>query len=164
MGCVDHLQAASSCVFCEYSWTPGDIVQAEDRCHRIGQHSSVNITFLHARHSVDDHIWNTIASKLGSVGRVRSSHVPPSTHPHRLLQHLVLRISFEPVCCVGRSIGASACSSLLPRHLNVVSTNILCSEMHVTLRAYMWCYLLMSLCVAFNCLLGSDLSRNFCKL
>ena len=58
-------------VFAEYTWTPGDLVQAEDRAHRIGQASSVNIYMLHVKNSIDDLIWQKLQSKLEHVGQVR---------------------------------------------------------------------------------------------
>ena len=71
-----HVQAASIVVFAELAWTPGDIVQAEDRAHRIGQASSVNVYYLHVRGSIDDLIWSSVQNKLMNVGQVM-----PSGHP-----------------------------------------------------------------------------------
>ena len=66
------LQGASVVVFAEYTWTPGDLVQAEDRAHRIGQASSVNIYMLHVKNSIDDLIWQKLQRKLEHVGQVWS--------------------------------------------------------------------------------------------
>ncbi|XP_064958008.1 uncharacterized protein LOC135608880 isoform X2 [Musa acuminata AAA Group] len=52
-----NLTAASTIFFAELTWTPGDIIQAEDRAHRIGQVSSVNIYYLLSNDTVDDIIW-----------------------------------------------------------------------------------------------------------
>ena len=68
-----HVQAASIVVFAELAWTPGDIVQAEDRAHRIGQASSVNVYYLHVRGSIDDLIWSSVQNKLMNVGQVMPS-------------------------------------------------------------------------------------------
>ena len=65
-------QGASVVVFAEYTWTPGDLVQAEDRAHRIGQASSVNIYFLHVKASIDDLIWQKLGRKLEHVGQVNT--------------------------------------------------------------------------------------------
>ena len=60
-------------VFAEYSWTPGTLVQAEDRVHRIGQANSVNVYYLHAKGSIDDIIWQTLEHKLDDVGQVTAA-------------------------------------------------------------------------------------------
>jgi len=48
------LTAASTVVFSELTWVPGDLIQAEDRAHRIGQRKSVNVSFLLVRGSIDE--------------------------------------------------------------------------------------------------------------
>ncbi|KAL6990198.1 DNA helicase, partial [Sarracenia purpurea var. burkii] len=68
------LTAASTVIFAELSWTPGDMIQAEDRAHRIGQVASVNIYYLLANDTVDDIIWDVVQSKLENLGQVLDGH------------------------------------------------------------------------------------------
>lgn len=51
-------------VFAELYWDPGHIKQAEDRAHRIGQCSSVNIHFLIAKGTLDPLMWAMLNRKV----------------------------------------------------------------------------------------------------
>ncbi|KAJ1485867.1 P-loop containing nucleoside triphosphate hydrolase protein [Baffinella frigidus] len=63
------LTAAHTVVFAELHWTPGIMLQAEDRVHRIGQESAVNVHYLLAKGTCDDLIWESVSSKMRIVGR-----------------------------------------------------------------------------------------------
>ena len=52
--------------FLELPWTPGELKQAEDRCHRIGQKDTVNVYYLLA----DETIEMTIARILDEKRKV----------------------------------------------------------------------------------------------
>lgn len=45
------------------NWTPGIMVQAEDRAHRIGQNNSVNIYYLFGENTVDAMIYPRLKLK-----------------------------------------------------------------------------------------------------
>ncbi|NXL18006.1 ZRAB3 endonuclease, partial [Setophaga kirtlandii] len=60
--------AASHVVFAELYWDPGHIQQAEDRAHRIGQCSSVNVHFLIARGTMDTLMWAMLNRKAKVTG------------------------------------------------------------------------------------------------
>ncbi|XP_076579618.1 DNA annealing helicase and endonuclease ZRANB3 isoform X2 [Chaetodon auriga] len=55
--------AASHVVFAELYWNPGHIKQAEDRAHRIGQTSSVNVHYLIAKGTFDTVMWSMLNRK-----------------------------------------------------------------------------------------------------
>ena len=96
------LTAASTVVFGELSWTPGDIVQAEDRAHRIGQASSVLVQFLHAKQSVDDVMWGSVQHKLENLGQVLDGHAGESLEIHDDQTH---RAKYRPPSGADRSPG-----------------------------------------------------------
>ncbi|NWS95751.1 ZRAB3 endonuclease, partial [Mionectes macconnelli] len=60
--------AATHVVFAELYWDPGHIKQAEDRAHRIGQSSSVNIHFLMAKGTMDTLMWAMLNRKAKVTG------------------------------------------------------------------------------------------------
>ena len=70
------LTAASHVVFSELSWTPGDINQAEDRCHRIGQASSVLVQHIVLDGSLDDRMLSTIIKKQRIADQVLDKAPP----------------------------------------------------------------------------------------
>jgi SWI/SNF-related matrix-associated actin-dependent regulator 1 of chromatin subfamily A len=61
------LTAASDVAFLETGWTPAELDQAEDRCHRIGQKNAVNCWYFRAHRSVDDMLFDLIEKKRGIV-------------------------------------------------------------------------------------------------
>eukprot|EP00917_Polyrhabdina_sp_WS-2016_P032907 GHVP01070089.1.p1 GENE.GHVP01070089.1~~GHVP01070089.1.p1 ORF type:complete len:823 (-),score=120.03 GHVP01070089.1:1945-4413(-) len=63
-----NLTVAGTVIFAELYWVPGQMIQAEDRCHRMGtQHSNISVHYLIAEDTVDDLVWRTINKKWQTV-------------------------------------------------------------------------------------------------
>jgi SWI/SNF-related matrix-associated actin-dependent regulator 1 of chromatin subfamily A len=61
------LTAASHVIFCELDWVPGNVMQAEDRLHRIGQRNSVLVQHLVFDQSIDAKIAKTLIAKQAMI-------------------------------------------------------------------------------------------------
>jgi SNF2 family DNA or RNA helicase len=64
------LTAASHVVFVEASWSPADIQQAADRCHRIGQKDNVTVDLLTISGSIDALVLNSVLTKMDVIDRI----------------------------------------------------------------------------------------------
>eukprot|EP01053_Blabericola_migrator_P010178 Blabericola_migrator_1__10177@NODE_568_length_7541_cov_61_527562_g423_i0_p2_GENE_NODE_568_length_7541_cov_61_527562_g423_i0NODE_568_length_7541_cov_61_527562_g423_i0_p2_ORF_typecomplete_len871_score203_27SNF2_N/PF00176_23/1_5e44ResIII/PF04851_15/4_2e11ResIII/PF04851_15/41Helicase_C/PF00271_31/4_2e12DEAD/PF00270_29/3_2e06DEAD/PF00270_29/6_4e03ERCC3_RAD25_C/PF16203_5/0_00015Flavi_DEAD/PF07652_14/0_01Flavi_DEAD/PF07652_14/1_1e04DEAD_2/PF06733_15/2_2DEAD_2/PF06733_15/1_4e02TniB/PF05621_11/0_27_NODE_ len=63
-----NMTAAGTAVFAELYWVPGQIMQAEDRCHRMGTtHSIINIHYCIAEKTIDDVVWNCLDRKWNGI-------------------------------------------------------------------------------------------------
>ena len=69
------LTKASAVIFAENTWTPGMMIQAEDRAHRIGQKNAVNIYYLHGSGTIDDVMFQMIQEKQQVVSSAVDSKV-----------------------------------------------------------------------------------------
>ena len=73
MGVGITLTASSTVIFAEVEWRPGDLFQAEDRLHRIGQKSTVLVQYLVINDSIDSYMINKILEKIGVIESVVNS-------------------------------------------------------------------------------------------
>ncbi len=70
---IDGLQhVCAHAVFVEWSWVPGEINQAMDRIHRIGQRESPLYQFYVVRHSIDENILKSVLEKSENIRKVIS--------------------------------------------------------------------------------------------
>lgn len=68
---IDGLQkVADTVVFAEITWVPGQIKQAMDRCHRIGQKNKVLVQFLVMKGGIDEDIFDSIEDKTKVIKRL----------------------------------------------------------------------------------------------
>lgn len=70
------LTASSHVVFAELSWVPGEVSQAEDRCHRIGQTDSVLVQHLVLEGSIDALMAKVIIRKQQVIDLALDSSIP----------------------------------------------------------------------------------------
>jgi len=64
------LTASSNVLFVELPWRPSDILQAEDRCHRIGTHRPVWVYYLVAQGTIEEKICRIIEKKQNIINSV----------------------------------------------------------------------------------------------
>ena len=65
LGVSHTLTVANNVIFYDLPWNPATMEQAEDRCHRTGTTSTVNIYSIIARDTVDEKVYKLIQDKDG---------------------------------------------------------------------------------------------------
>ena len=71
------LTASANVCFSELDWVPGNLSQAEDRCHRIGQQDSVLVQHLILEGSIDAQMVQTIIQKQEVIDQALDREIAP---------------------------------------------------------------------------------------
>lgn len=64
------LTAASEVGICEYPWRPGDLLQAMDRPHRIGQKNTVFINFFAAAGTIEEDMCKLLQTRQQNISTI----------------------------------------------------------------------------------------------
>ena len=70
LGTTHTLTSANNVIFYDEPWTYTDKLQAEDRCHRVGTNSSVNIYTLLSKDTVDERVHDIVYGKKDVAGYI----------------------------------------------------------------------------------------------
>lgn len=89
MGTGLTLTASSQVIFAELPWTPGELVQAEDRAHRIGQKNAVLIQYIVIENSIDQKITRILKTKAEIVDRVIDGKAPKGLEAGDILKNVM---------------------------------------------------------------------------
>jgi SNF2 family DNA or RNA helicase len=73
------LTAASDVAFMELPWTPGELGQAQDRAHRIGQTRQVSIWYIVSSDTVDEEIAAILSRKQRELEQLLDGKVDADT-------------------------------------------------------------------------------------
>lgn len=90
------LTAASHVVFAELDWVPGNISQAEDRCHRVGQLESVLVQHIVVEQSLDAKMAESLIDKQEIIDRALDIEVEVVASPEIDIDRIKLP-SFERI-------------------------------------------------------------------
>lgn len=80
-GTTHTFTAATNVIFYDEPWTPADKVQAEDRAHRIGTKSSVNIFTLISKDTVDDKVHDILYQKSSTSQFIVDNKIDLRSNP-----------------------------------------------------------------------------------
>lgn len=88
LGTTHTLTSANNVIFYDEPWTYTDKLQAEDRCHRVGTNSSVNIYTLLSKDTVDERVHDIVYGKKDVAGYIVDNKLDFRNNPdlvYRLL-------------------------------------------------------------------------------
>jgi len=113
------LTAASHVVFAELDWVPGNVTQAEDRCHRIGQHDNVTIQHLVVDGSLDAKLAHILVWKQYIIEQALDTqralptpatvNADPATLPMPASKYPKATAAQREACATGLQILAGMC-------------------------------------------------------
>ena len=63
-------------VFWDFPWTPGDLLQGEDRVHRIGQKKNVIIHYLTTLDTIEEKMIRVLRKKATVLDAVLNGETP----------------------------------------------------------------------------------------
>jgi SWI/SNF-related matrix-associated actin-dependent regulator of chromatin subfamily A-like protein 1 len=106
-GVAITLTAASTVVFAELDWTPGRMVQAEDRAHRIGQQNAVLVQYHIVDGSIDADMLQKSWSKAFDASQALDEQ-PAASRPEGVVEISRIIVDAPPLDPVGSAGVAEA--------------------------------------------------------